>query len=265
MGVDADPSQVRIRVERKKPVAESDATRVDSRKVRVPIVVVRPRQQQRVRGTRKPVERGAKMEVAELNERRVGREQSDSAVGAGDRGEGLHCRPVPASLRKLVGIDRDDGPGRVEPCVPSFSQLERNSKVNGLRTFVRFELELTLDSEDWTLVLENDRVRPIAAGDGWHEESTGLHPLEFIETRRHWFTSAVEHETGATVNVLNLVEGAAALVESPTDASEPMTVHYAETFVVPAAVGAYRVRPLAGAPSSPLATIKAYVRPPARR
>jgi mannose-6-phosphate isomerase class I len=118
---------------------------------------------------------------------------------------------------------------------------------------------------DWVARNLVDRVRPIAAGDGWREESTGLHPLEFIETRRHWFTATVEHETGGTVNVVYLVVGAAALVESPTDAFEPMTVHYAETFVVPAAVGAYRVRPLAEAPSSPLATIKAYVRSPAPR
>ena len=71
--------------------------------------------------------------------------------------------------------------------------------------------------------------------------------------------------TGATFNVLNLVEGAAALVESPTNAFDPMTVHYAETFVVPAAVGPYRIRPLDSPPSSPLATIKAYVRSPALR
>ena len=118
---------------------------------------------------------------------------------------------------------------------------------------------------DWVMRNLVDRVRPVAAGDGWHEESTGLHPLEFIETRRHWFTAAVEHDTGGTVNVLNLVEGAAAVVESPTDAFEPMTVHYAETFVVPAAVGAYRVRPLETAPPTPLATIKAYVRSPVPR
>ena len=41
-----------------------------------------------------------------------------------------------------------------------------------------------------------------------------------------------------------------------------MTVHYDETFVVPASVGAYLVRPLEAAPLSPLATIKAYVRSP---
>jgi mannose-6-phosphate isomerase class I len=118
---------------------------------------------------------------------------------------------------------------------------------------------------DWVARNLIDNVRPAAAGDCWREEATGLHPLEFIETRRHWFTAAVEHDTGATVNVLNLVEGGAALVESPSDAFDPMTVHYAETFVVPATVGPYRIRPLDGATSSPLATIKASVRSPARR
>jgi hypothetical protein len=67
---------------------------------------------------------------------------------------------------------------------------------------------------DWVARNLVDRLKPIAAGDGWREESTGLHPLELIETRRHWFTAAVEHETGVTLNVLNLVEGAAALVEA---------------------------------------------------
>ena len=38
-----------------------------------------------------------------------------------------------------------------------------------------------------------------------------------------------------------------------------MTVHYAETFIVPAAVGPYTIRP-AGETEQPLATIKAYVR-----
>jgi mannose-6-phosphate isomerase class I len=104
-----------------------------------------------------------------------------------------------------------------------------------------------------------DRVRPLSQGEGWREESTGLHPFEFIETRRHWFTGPVTHHTGGTVNVLNLVEGPAAVVESPSADFEPLVVHYAETFVVPASVGGYRVRPLGGA-QTPLATIKAYVR-----
>jgi hypothetical protein len=67
------------------------------------------------------------------------------------------------------------------------------------------------------------------------------------------------------VNVVNLGEATAALVESPTDACDPMTVHDAETFVGPAAVGPYRIRPVDGVASSPLATIKAYVRSAAGR
>jgi hypothetical protein len=45
------------------------------------------------------------------------------------------------------------------------------------------------------------------------------------------------------VHVLNLIEGEDAVVESPTGAFAPFTVHYAETFIVPAAAGAYTVRP----------------------
>jgi len=101
-----------------------------------------------------------------------------------------------------------------------------------------------------------NRVIPLGSGDGWREERTGLHPREFIETRRHWFTKTVFHHTHDGVNVLNLVEGEAAVVESPDGAFEPLVVHYVETFVVPAAVGPYTIRPLRGA----CATVKAFVR-----
>jgi hypothetical protein len=114
-------------------------------------------------------------------------------------------------------------------------------------------------TSDWVGHNLVDRVTSVAHGDCWREESTGLHPLEFIETRRHWFTGPVEHHTRGTVNVLNLVEGPAAVIESPAGEFAPLVVHYAETFVVPASVGAYRIRPLAAAPV-PLATVKAYVR-----
>lgn len=42
----------------------------------------------------------------------------------------------------------------------------------------------------------------VGDGDGWREECTGLHPNEFIETRRHWFSKSVTHHTGGSVNVL---------------------------------------------------------------
>ena len=105
-----------------------------------------------------------------------------------------------------------------------------------------------------------NQVELLAQGDGWREERTGLHEREFIETRRHWFTGSVEHDTQGGVNVLNLVEGREAIVESPTGAFEPFVVHYAETFIIPAAAGRYTIRPWNEGEGSECATIKAYVR-----
>ncbi len=86
-------------------------------------------------------------------------------------------------------------------------------------------------------------TQPRSQGTGWREERTGLHSLEFIETRRHWFTEATPHDTEGSVNVVNLVAGDQAMVESPEGAFEPFVVNYAETFIVPAAVGRYTIRP----------------------
>ena len=113
---------------------------------------------------------------------------------------------------------------------------------------------------EWTRRNLVNPTEPLATGDGWHEERTGLHELEFIETRRHWFTGAVQHDTGGTLNVLNLIEGREAVVESPTGAFAPLVVHYAETFIVPAAVGPYTIRPYGEAVGKLCATLKAFVR-----
>ncbi|KQO63441.1 class I mannose-6-phosphate isomerase [Curtobacterium sp. Leaf261] len=104
------------------------------------------------------------------------------------------------------------------------------------------------------------QVEQVASGDGWVEERTGLHELEFIEVRRHWFDTTVEHDTRGTVNVLNLVEGAEAVVESPTGAFEPFVVHYAETFIVPASVGRYTIRPCGHGEGQRCGTVLASVR-----
>ena len=101
-------------------------------------------------------------------------------------------------------------------------------------------------------------VATVNEGEGWIEERTGLHVREFIETRRHWFTATVEHDTQGSVNVLNLVEGSEAVVESPEGSFAPFPVHYAETFVLPAAVGRYTLRPTRE--GERCATIKASIR-----
>lgn len=117
-------------------------------------------------------------------------------------------------------------------------------------------------SRDTAWVEENlvNRIEPVAEGEGWREERTGLHEREFIETRRHWFSAPVIHHTDGGVNVLNLVEGAQARVDSPTGAFAPFVVNYAETFIIPAAVGAYRISPYGDGVGQTLATMKAWVR-----
>lgn len=105
-----------------------------------------------------------------------------------------------------------------------------------------------------------NRVEPVAEGDGWTEERTGLHENEFIETRRHWFTGTVPHNTGDGVNVFNVIEGDELIVESPTGAFEPFIVHYAETFILPASVGEYTIRPHGPSEGKRCGTIKAFVR-----
>ena len=101
------------------------------------------------------------------------------------------------------------------------------------------------------IINESDEVK---------EERTGLHALEFIETRRHWFSTKVSHHTEGNLNVLNLIQGNCALVESPTQSFEPFEVHFAETFIIPAAVGPYVISPSGDAIGSRCATIKAYIR-----
>jgi hypothetical protein len=103
-------------------------------------------------------------------------------------------------------------------------------------------------------------VERVAEGDGWLEERTGLHEREFIETRRHWFDKAVPHSTNGGVQVFNLCEGEEAIVESLDGSFEPLIVHYAETFIIPASVGRFIIRPHGPAEGKRCATIKAYVR-----
>ncbi len=115
-------------------------------------------------------------------------------------------------------------------------------------------------TEKWVADNLINRIQPLSSAAGWREERTGLHEREFIETRRHWFHRKVPHSTNGGVNVLNFVKGEEAVVESPNWAFDPFTIHYAETFVVPAAVGDYSVRPTKANRALTCATIKAFVR-----
>ena len=114
---------------------------------------------------------------------------------------------------------------------------------------------------EWTRRNLLDRVKTIGEGDGWIEEQTGLHEFQFIETRRHWFTGPVSHNTEGSVNVINLVEGREVVIESPDGGFEPFVLHYAETVIIPAIVGSYTIRPFGESKGQRCATLKAFVRP----
>ena len=62
------------------------------------------------------------------------------------------------------------------------------------------------------------------------------------------------------MNVLNLIEGDAALVESTDGSFEPYEVHYGETFIVPAKLEKYRITPLENKEGKIVGVIQAYVR-----
>lgn len=113
---------------------------------------------------------------------------------------------------------------------------------------------------EWTEKNLINRIETVAEGKDWREERTGLHELEFIETRRFWQTGKVNHQTQHGVEVLMLIDGKQAVVESPSKAFEPFVVNYAEAFVIPAQVKEYSIRPSGQSEGKEIAIIKAYVR-----
>lgn len=115
-------------------------------------------------------------------------------------------------------------------------------------------------TSSWTKENILNLTEPVTEGDGWREERTGLDALSFIETRRHWFTKKVVHHTHGIVNVLNLVDGREVIIESPDHSFEPYVIHYAETFIVPAHVGAYTITPHGESIGKECVTIKASIR-----
>ena len=113
---------------------------------------------------------------------------------------------------------------------------------------------------EWTGRNLVNQFQKVAEGDGWVEEKTGLHKLQFIETRRHWFSKPVKHTANGSVTVFNLVEGEQALVSSPSNQFEDFIVNYAETFILPAAIREYTISPYGKSEGKKIATVKAFVR-----
>ena len=87
---------------------------------------------------------------------------------------------------------------------------------------------------------------------------TGLHEREFIETRRYFFNERILMKTMGSVNMNNLVEGEAIVIESVNGEFEPFVINYAETYIIPEYIKEYYIRPLHE--NETCGVIKAYVR-----
>jgi mannose-6-phosphate isomerase class I len=99
--------------------------------------------------------------------------------------------------------------------------------------------------------------RTLRDGQGWHEELLGTLPGMFFEVRRVVLEAgaAAGDDTAGRFHVLNVVEGDDVLVEA--EEAPPHPLNYAETLLVPAAVGRYTLRSRSG---SRVRVVKAVVR-----
>ena len=91
-------------------------------------------------------------------------------------------------------------------------------------------------------------------------DKTGLHPFEPIETLRYTLENGapVKIEANDSVRMLNLVEGSAIRVSDKNNSFEPMTIHYAETFILPASVEDCIITPCY--PEETCKVVLAYIR-----
>jgi mannose-6-phosphate isomerase class I len=95
----------------------------------------------------------------------------------------------------------------------------------------------------------------LATGDDWRLIHLPTHPEHFYDVHRYEFATAVEVATGNNAHVLNLVEGESIIVETN---GRQMRINYAETFIVPAAAGKYRMINEGGSEAK---VIVAFVKP----
>jgi mannose-6-phosphate isomerase class I len=98
--------------------------------------------------------------------------------------------------------------------------------------------------------------RTIAEGQGWKVIHLPTHPVHFYDVHRLEFDESIEINSDNLAHVLMLVEGDHLLLETLQGMRQRF--NYAETFVVPAAAGSYR---LINKGNSPVKVIKAFLKP----
>ena len=144
------------------------------------------------------------------------------ASGAGNVVLEISATPYLYTLRFYDWLRRDlDGALRPVHVDHAFANLDPNRRGDAVAE----------------LIPEPGVVR---RGDGFVELELGRHPDLFFAVHRLDFAETVEDDTQGRFHVLNLVAGEELELETATGDLHPLA--YAETIVVPATVGAYRLR-----------------------
>jgi mannose-6-phosphate isomerase class I len=159
------------------------------------------------------------------------------ASGAGNVVLEISATPYLYTLRFYDWLRRGlDGALRPVHLRHAFSNLDRRRRGESVRE----------------LMPEPSVVR---RGPGWSELALGRSAELFFAVHRLDFDDEVTDDTGGRFHALNLAAGDEIEVHTEAGAVHPLS--YAETIVIPAAVGRYRLRRVGGGPCK---VVKAFVR-----
>ena len=95
----------------------------------------------------------------------------------------------------------------------------------------------------------------LEAGEGWQVVHLPTHAEHFYDVHRLEFAVSIDMETDGSCQIMSLVEGQSIILES---AGLRQRFNYAETFVVPAAAGRFR---LINEGTEPVKVIKSFMKP----
>lgn len=118
-------------------------------------------------------------------------------------------------------------------------RLDLNGKVRPLNIARAFD-NLYFDRQGGKIEAEFiSQPKLLQSSDDWQLYHLPTHHRHFYDVHRFEFMTSVKAETQGSCQVMSLVEGESIILELPTGMRQRFS--YAETFVIPAAAGSYRL------------------------